>query len=58
MDNVKSKWMAARDVGEKVAAIVGIGTRGMSPDSLGKVAASLKLLVRQTEKALRTVQGE
>ena len=52
---VQSRWMAALNVGEKVAAIVGMETRGISPDSLGEVAASLKLLVRQTEKVLRTV---
>ena len=53
----QSKWMAARNVGEKVGAVVGTDpeTRGVSPDSLGEVATSLKLLVRQAEKALRTV---
>ena len=29
--------------------------RGVSPDALGEVATSLKLLVRRAEKALRTV---
>ena len=42
-------------MGEKVAAIVGTEMRGVSPDTLGEVAASLKLFVRRTEQALRTV---
>ena len=42
-------------MGEKVAAIVGTEMRGVSPDALGEVAASLKLLVRRAETALRTV---
>ena len=40
---------------EKVAAIVGTEMRGGSPDALGEVAASLKLLVRRAEQGLRTV---
>ena len=40
---------------EKVAVVVGTWMRGVSPDSLGEVAASLKLLVRRAEQALRTV---
>ena len=51
----QSKWMEARNVGEKVTAIVGTEMRGVSPDALGEVATSLKLLVRQAEKALRIV---
>ena len=47
--------MQARDVEERVGAIVGIETRGMSPDALGEVASALKLLVRTSEKALRIV---
>ena len=38
-----------------MAAIVGTEMRGVSPDALGEVAASLKLLVRRVEQALRTV---
>ena len=51
----QNKWMAARNMGEKVAAIVGMETRGVSPDALSEVAAGLKLLVRRAETALRTV---
>ena len=54
----QSKWMAARNMGEKVAGIVrivGMETRGVSPDALSEVAAGLKLLVRRAEAALRTV---
>ena len=51
----QNKWMAARNMGEKVAAIVGMETRGVSPDALSEVAAGLKLLVRRAEAALRTV---
>ena len=47
--------MAARNVEEKVGAIVGMEMRGVSPDALGEVASALKLLVRTSEKALRTV---
>ena len=36
-------------------AIVGMETRGVSPDALSEVAAGLKLLVRRAEAALRTV---
>jgi hypothetical protein len=49
------KWLEARNMGEKVAAIVGTEMRGVSPDALGEVAAGLKLLVRRAETALRTV---
>ena len=41
-------------MGEKVAAIVGMETRGVSPEALSEVAAGLKLLVRRAEVALRT----
>ena len=51
----QGRWMLARGVREKVAAIVGMETRGVSPEALGEVAASLKLLVRQVEKTVRTV---
>ena len=51
----QGKWLRAQNVGGKVAAIVGTEVRGVSPDALGEVAASLKLLVRRAEKALRTV---
>ena len=51
----QSRWMVARNVEEKVVAIVGMETRGMSPDTLGEVASALKLLVRRAEAALRTV---
>ena len=51
----QSRWMAARNVEEKVGAIVGMETRGVSPDALGEVASALKLLVRRAETALRTV---
>ena len=40
---------------EKVAAIVGTQMRGVSPDALGEVATSLKLLVRRAKQALRNV---
>ena len=39
---------------ENVAAVVGTTTIGVSLDALGEVAASLKLLVRGAEQALRT----
>ena len=52
---VQMKWVEARNVGEKVAAIVGTDMRGVSPDGLSEVATGLKLLVRRTEKALRIV---
>ena len=39
------KWLGARNVGEKIAAIVGTEARGVSPDGLSEVATSLKLLV-------------
>ena len=48
-------WMAARSVEEKVRAIVGMETRGVSPDALSEVASALKLLVRSSETALCTV---
>ena len=51
----QNKWMAARNMGEEVAAIVGVEARGVSPGALGGVAAGLKLLVRRAETALRTV---
>ena len=51
----RSEWMAARSVEEKVRAIVGMETRGVSPDALGEVASALELLVRRSETALRTV---
>ena len=47
--------MTARNVEEKVGPIVGMETRGVSPEALGEVASALKLLVRTSEKALRTV---
>ena len=49
------KLLGARNMGEKVAAIIGTEMRGVSPDALGEVAAGLKLLVRRAETALRTV---
>ena len=52
---VQAKWVEARNVGEKVAAIVGTDTRRVSPDGLSEVATGLKLLVRRAEKTLRTV---
>ena len=51
----QNRGMAAMNMGEKVAAIVGMETRGVSPDALSEVAAGLKLLVRRAEVALRTV---
>ena len=51
----QSRWMAAQNVEEKVRAMVGMEMRGVSPDALGEVASTLKLLVRTSEKALRTV---
>ena len=51
----QSRWMAARNVEEKVGAIVGMETRGVSADALGEAASALKLLVRRSEAALRTV---
>ena len=50
LEATQRKWL-----GEKVAAIVGTEMRGVSPDVLGEVATSLKLLVRRAETALRTV---
>ena len=38
-----------------VAAIIGTKMKGVSPDGLSEVASALKLLVRRTETALRTV---
>ena len=52
---VQSGWMAAQSVEEKVRAIVGMGVRGISPDALSGVASALRLLVRGTETALRTM---
>ena len=49
------KWLRALSMNEKVADIIGTEMRGVSPDALGEVAASLKLLVRRAEQALRTV---
>ena len=40
---------------KKVAAILDTEMRDVSPDALGEVVASLKLLVRRAEQALRTV---
>jgi hypothetical protein len=51
----QSKWMAARNVEEKVVAVIGMETRGVSPDALSEVTSALKLLVRRAETALRTV---
>ena len=48
-------WMAARSIEEKVRAIVGMEVRGVSPDALSGVASALRLLVRSTETALRTM---
>ena len=49
-ETVQVKWMEARNVGEKVAAIVGTEMRGVSPDALCEVATGLKLLVRRRRK--------
>ena len=49
------KWAEARNVGEKVAAIVGTDMRRVSPDALCEIATGLKLLVKRSEKALRAV---
>ena len=49
------RWAEARNVEEKVAAIVGADMRRVSPDVLCEVATSLKLLVKRSEKALRAV---
>ena len=49
------KWPRAHSMRGKVAAIVGTETSGVPHDALGEVAASLKLLVRRAEQALRTV---
>ena len=38
-----------------MAAVIGTEMTGVSPDGLTEVATSLKLLVRRSEKALRTV---
>ena len=38
------KWLRARSMREKVAAILGTEMRGVSADALGEVATSLKLL--------------
>ena len=54
-ESAQVKWLGARNVGERVAAIIGTEMRGVSPDGLGEVATGLKLLVRRSEKALRTV---
>ena len=55
IEAAQSRWMAARNVEEKVVAIVGTEKRGVSPDALSEVASALKLLVRRAETALRTV---
>ena len=51
------EWLRAHSMRGEVAAIVGTRMRGVSPapNALGEVAASLKLLVRRAEQALRTV---
>ena len=40
---------------QSAGTVVGTEMRGVSPDALGEVAASLKLLVRRAEQALRIV---
>ena len=52
---LKISRIAARSVEEKVRAIVGMEVRGVSPDALSGVASALRLLVRSTETALRTM---
>ena len=47
----QSRWMAAQNVEEKVGAIVGMETRGVSADALGEAASALKLLVRRSKVA-------
>jgi hypothetical protein len=54
-ETVQVKWAEARNIEEKVAAIVGTDMRKISPDAVCEVAASLKLLVRRSEKALRAM---
>ena len=49
------RWAGARNVEEKVAAIVGADMRRVSPDVLCEIATGLKLLVKRSEKALRAV---
>ena len=49
------KWLRAHTMGEKVAATVGTEMGEVSPDTLGEVAAILKLLIRRAEQALRIV---
>ena len=49
----QSRWLQAQNVGEKVAVAVGMDVTRLSPEALREVAASLKLLVRRTERELR-----
>ena len=50
---VQSRWLQARNVGEKVAVAVGMDVERLSPEALREVAVSLKLLVRRVEGGLR-----
>ena len=45
----QTKWLRAQSMSEKVAAVLGTAMRGVSPDALGEVAESLKLLLRRAE---------
>ena len=54
-ETAQKEWLRVHSMSEKVTAIAGTEMRRVSPDALGEVAASLKLLVRRAEQALRTV---
>ena len=49
------RWLSATSMGERVAAIIGMDMRRVSPEVTDMVASGLKLMVSRMERELRTI---
>ena len=49
------KWLIATSMGERVAAIISVDMRRVSPEVTDIVAPGLKLMVSRMERELRTI---
>ena len=57
-EDVQAKWLSAEGLNEKVATVVGMDVREISPDALREMSLSLKNMVCTVEEncALQTQQ--
>ena len=51
-ESVQQCWMIAQTMGEKVAAIVNMGVRAVTPDALREMGLSAKALMGKVEARL------